>query len=1141
MSRPVPHDTRARQTLAADPALSAWVSANAGSGKTHVLTQRVVRLLLAGVRPARIICLTFTRAAAANMSDRVFKTLGGWTLLDDAALRTAIAATGAVAPRDLAPARALFAEALETPGGLKIQTIHAFCERVLHLFPFEANVPADFRVADELEQAELMARARNAALDDPACAEALQRLAEETDEKGFGAVAAQTRDAFADVADLSALEGALAAALGLAPDETETRVARDLIEGGLGWRAWPGLAAFFKTGGVNDAKIAATLDEAIRRAPDATCAPFYRAVFFTQKGEPRARLMSKALERSNPAMAAALEGEAARVALIDERLKSARALARTTAALTVARAMREAYARAKQARSLLDYDDLIARTRALLRGSGAAAWALYKLDGGVDHILVDEAQDTSLAQWEILQSLAEEFTSGANAVRGFRSFFAVGDEKQSIFSFQGAAPAAFASMRRCFETRVRAAGDRFEHVRLDLSFRSAPEILAAVDAVFAQPAARAGLGDPTDPPPRHAALKSDVRGLVEIWRPIAQKREPPAEEWALPLDQPRESDPPAELARRIARTIAGLIATGSRERVAGDAPGALRPIGPGDVMILVRRRDAFFDHMVRALKDARVPVAGADRLDVAGHIAVMDLVAAMRVALQPDDDLTLAALLKSPLFGFDDDDLLALAPHRTGSLWAALETAEPPSHRAAARRIAVWRERAGARPFDFLSAILTVEGGRRAMLARLGPEAADAIDELLALALAHERQDVPSLAGFAHKMEQLDLSVRRDLEAAGALVRVMTVHAAKGLESKIVFLPDTCRAPGGQPTPVVLTIDGPAGPALVWAPRKAEYSAPLAAARARAARAEAEEFHRLLYVAMTRAEERLYICGHCGADGPAEGSWYALIADALENGAREEPAPFDPAETCLVRGAPSRADIDGDEETRAVQTANDERASDETGWTAWMDHPAAPEREPAPPLRPSSALAAADAATRAATRSGGAREAVAPRGAAHGLIVHRLLHVLPDIAPAARAAAARMLAETVAPGAPHADAAIAEAFAALEAPALRLFFGPRSRAEAAIAARIPRAGRAPLDVVGRIDRLAETDTDVRLVDFKTGAPTARPQDVAQIALYRAAVARLYPDRPVRGFLFFTQTGQLQEMAPAALEAALAAL
>jgi ATP-dependent helicase/nuclease subunit A len=1131
----IPALTQAYQKRASDPDVSAWVSAHAGSGKTHVLTQRVVRLLLSGVAPSRLICLTFTKAAAANMSARVFDMLAGWTLMDDAALAAAIARTGATPPRDLDVARRLFAAAVETPGGLKIQTIHAFCERVLHLFPFEANVPAEFRAAEDLERAELLASALQqtfaAAADDDRLGAALALVADECSEGAFARVldaAIGHREALEDV------EGTIArlpAALGLSRDDDAHSVQRAMMEGDVAWTEWSSIAAVFEQGSTKDKEQAARLVAAAALAPDVACLEAYLGFYFTDRGGLRKRIGTGAVEKAAPGLLDRLMKEGSRLEALRDKLRALACVERSAALLRLAAACLDRYETLKLTRGVLDFDDMIARTRALFTREGAAAWALYKLDNGVDHILVDEAQDTSEAQWAILDALASEFTAGAGARALKRTFFAVGDEKQSIFSFQGASPQSFGLMRKSFEGRVRAAGQVFDPVPLDLSFRSARGVLDAVDLIFTRPEALAGLqSDPTDQPPRHAALKFDIPGMVEIWCPIVGEKAEDPTDWALPLDLPRETSPPVELARTIAAKIARLTHAGSRERVHDSDTGALRAIRPGDVMILVRRRDAFFEAMVRALKSANVPVAGADRLEIASHIAVMDMLAAARAALAPDDDYSLACVLKSPLCGLDDEDLIQLAPLRPASLDAALRASRDARHAEVAARIARWRASVGELgPFDFFSRLLGPEGGRRAFLTRLGAEAGDALDEFMALALEHERSAAPSLATFVHEVESLSLTIKRDMESAGDMVRVMTTHAAKGLEAKIVFLPDTCRLPPSASDAALFEIDAPAGSTLAWSPRKADDAAAVAAARAHARQEVENEYRRLLYVALTRAEERLYICGHHGAQGKQQGCWFDLVADGLADVLNEVPDEHAPDGMVHRFGEPSL----GDEREPMAAAVAKPTAPD------WLFLPAPNEIEPPPPLRPSSALSGADAPD-------GREPATALRhssGVQRGLFVHQLLQSLPSLPAEQRAAAALRYLRAQTPGL-HGAAAedlAHEVVQALDLAEAAPLFGAHSRAEAAIAARILREGGKPIDIAGRIDRLAEVGEEVWIADFKTGArPDETPATyVTQLALYRAGVGALYAGRTVRAFIFWTQAPLLEEMSAAALDDALA--
>jgi ATP-dependent helicase/nuclease subunit A len=1130
----VPLPVRLAQQRASNPASSAWVSANAGSGKTHVLAQRVLRLLIDGAPPSGLLCLTFTKAAAANMSARVFKNLSDWTSLKDDALARAIVETGAPAPdaAGLGFARRLFARAIETPGGLKIHTIHAFCERLLHLFPFEANVAAGFRVAEEREAALLMeearARAFAAALRSPQRDEAIARIALDAGADGFDDLineALKKRAEIASLGDRAAYGAALRLRLGLGANETSASIRREMTRAGP---QWPGWAAELAQGSANDQNIAASLLRAAEASEAGERLAAYLEAFFTAEGKPRGgekrKLVTNTLAKRLPDLPQRLSDEQERLIALRDRLRSAEAVERSLALIDVARAILKQYARLKGERGLLDFDDLIQRTLLLLERA-EAAWVLYKLDAGIDHILVDEAQDTSAPQWAILKKLSEEFLSGAGAHDRRRTFFAVGDEKQSIFSFQGAAPAMFSSMRRELQKRHRDAALGFESVRLALSFRSAPRVLEGVDRVFAAEAAWRGLTADEEKPWPHQAFHADLPGTIELWPPIAAVKSVEREDWRMPLDAAQRFDPPAALARRIADVVKGWLSPDSPERVRDAETLLPRRIAAGDIMILVRSRAAFFEAMIRALKEAHVNTAGADRLSLRDSIAVMDLIAVGRSALLPDDDLTLAAALKSPLVGLDDDDLMALAPQRAGSLARALAESADPRFAAARRRLEAWRRRAGSHsPYMFYARLVGEDGGRRALLARLGPEVADAIDEFLALALAHERETAPSLGAFLAEIEATDVPIKRDMEGAGDSVRVMTVHAAKGLEAPIVFLPDTCSAPYSRHDAKLLDLGGAEPgepPLLVWATKRNDDSPPLADARQRARAAAAGEHRRLLYVAMTRAAQRLVVAGYEGVKPRPADNWWDLVRSGLGDALQPAPAPWGGEESIW-------------------------RLGEAFGGQAVPATPAAAPRPPAPAWLFAAGARESAAAALKASRAGASlrlREAGRARRQA-GLLAHALLQHLPEIpAERRRQAADRFLALRGGALTPDERAGLAErALATLARPELASLFAPGSRAEAAVAGALARPGRPALPFDGRIDRLAVGADAVMIADFKSGAPvdlTERPDYVAQLALYRAALAPLYPDRPVRALLVWLGAAEAVEVPPAALDDALA--
>ncbi|HKD21952.1 MAG TPA: double-strand break repair helicase AddA, partial [Rhizomicrobium sp.] len=803
-------------------------------------------------------------------------------------------------------------------------------------------------------------------------------------------------------------------------------------------------------------------------------------------------------------------------AAAEERRRAAHAAAMAEAAIILIRAAREEYEAAKRARSMLDYDDLILTAERLLERREAAQWVLYKLDGGLDHVLIDEAQDTSPEQWAIVTRLTEEFFAGEGVKdRAPRTIFAVGDEKQSIFSFQGAEPREFEIHRRHFAERI--GREAFADVRLDVSRRSVPEVLRFVDEVFAPEAARKGVVSTGEPISHHAHRKTDA-GRVELWPLVEPSGKPENDIWR-PVDEPSEASPVVQLAVQVARRIKGWLDGKTR------LPGKDHAIRPGDIMVLTPRREPFAGAFIRELKKLGIPVAGADRIRIANQIAVMDLVALGRFALLPEDELNLASLLRSPLVGFSEDELYALSAGRTGTLWQALQSARAENPRCAEAAdflSATFAAADYAPPHEFYAAILSQPQMRTRILTRLGVEASDAIDEFMSLALAYEGLNTPSLEGFLHWIEHGDAEVKRDMERARDEVRVMTVHGSKGLEADIVILPDTAGPPGG-PRPrmeILYTDDGPVFP----------VKNDIASARVRQAKTAAdekarEEHRRLLYVALTRARDRLYICGFKGPNVLNAHSWYALARRAAkEIGVEAED-----------RGMTVHALGDAPFERTAPR---DERRGGAVALPAWVRTDAPIERERPRLIRPSDAAGVEETAVQSpvGTQSAGRFR--------RGNLVHALLARLPDMEPSGRRAAA--LRYLAAQGVASNDAAalIAETLAVIEGGEFAAAFSPGARAEVAIVADLPRIAEGAR-VNGRIDRLAVSEKEILAVDFKTNRPPpSRVEDVptlyiTQMALYRAALAEIFPGRRVACALVWTDGPSLMRLDAATLDKELA--
>jgi ATP-dependent helicase/nuclease subunit A len=1134
----IPDDVLRVQREASDPSASAWVAANAGSGKTHVLAQRVIRLLLRGVEPAKILCLTFTKAAAANMANQVFATLAQWVALDDDKLDAAIARIEGRRPGAASRARArrLFAEALETPGGLKVQTIHAFCTRLLHQFPFEADVAARFSVLEEFAQRDLVERLRLEVLLEASAApqsrlgRALTAAITAGADKAFGTVVEEMiakRDALIAWVEraggVEAAIGELSRTLGITPADTLESVELATTQSPhVPLTEWNAVAKLLATGASRECDQAARL-RAAASLPEAARAQAYLSVFLTAKGERRARVVTRAFAAKHGELAGRLDAEQARLVPLAVKRRAVLARDRTAAALTIAEAVIRRYRREKENRGLLDYDDLIEKSLALL-ANVEAAWVHYKLDLGIDHVLIDEAQDTSPPQWEIIRRLVAEFTAGEGVHKPkTRSIFAVGDEKQSIFSFQGAAPEKFADMARDFAGRHHGAELAFRHCKFQFSFRSGANVLGAVDTVFARPEIFPSVTSDADGVPPHIALPGKAPGLVEIWPPIEAALAPEIEAWDAPFDEPSQSNPQLKLAERIAATIRILLREGR---------------APGDILVLVRQRGTLFETIIRALKNVGVAVAGADRLVLTEHIAVMDLLVLADAILHESDDLALATVLKSPLFGFNDEQLFALAWNRRDTLRAALREATESLCASAAAKLERLAELTRREPpFGFYARLLGAEGGRRQILARLGAEAADALDEFLNLALAYERTEAPSLQGFVAFMRAAATEVKRDMDIVRDEVRVMTVHGAKGLEAPVVILGDTTTRPTGPRDPRILPLALPGAPSgapdcLVWAGAKDHDVPPMPAARERARREAQDEYRRLLYVAMTRAAEHLIVCGAHGTNGKPAGCWYDLVRDALAPTATDEPA-IDGDGTVLrwrkiAGGMPMRTAPRPEPEPIEIP--------------AWLS----PMVETAPvlprALSPSRALEPAVSI---------AREQTGPESKAllRGQLVHRLMQSLPELPPERRAEAARRHLNRAATAWEEAerDRLLAQVLAVLGDARFAPLFGPGTRAEVPIRGRIRCVTGAPLLVSGQVDRLAVTDPSVLIADYKTDRPAPRGPEgapaayVAQLALYRAVLGKIYPARQVRAVLLWTDSLALMELSAPALDMALTAV
>ena len=1105
------------QLQASNPAVSAFVGASAGSGKTKLLTDRLLRLMLSGAKPERIQCLTFTKAAAAEMALRLQKTLGKWVTLDDAELAAELRALRVEpAEQALRDARALFATVLDLPGGMRIGTIHAFCQSLLRRFPLEAELSPHFQLVDDREADDALTEAREIMLSHASASDrraALELLAGLVSAEQFGRHVVFLQERLPRLHHALEMGDGIAAAQRRALGVTAASEA-EIIRSAINWQSERELreAALIvqklgaKTCSERAGRILDWLGLSDQQREEHW--QHWCDEFLTKEGKARAQsgFVSKAVVDKHADLLQFFLKECDRILDVLDACLALRVAKVSAALVTLAAPVLRAYAAHKESAGLLDYDDLIGRTSRLLVDPGAA-WVLYKLDGGLDHLLLDEVQDTAPAQWRIAHSLTEEFFAGIGAHDGERTVFAVGDRKQSIYSFQGADIEEFDRSHRLLRQRVQSAGKAWQEAKLDVSFRSTRPVLELVDQVFANPIAAAGVVDEADTL-THYADRAVHAGMVELWplTPLPDHVEP--EPWSVPQQNHGLTSAPQQLAESLARWIA--------TQVGGDVllESKNRSLMPGDVMVLVRRRNDFTRALVRQLKSLNVPVAGLDRLMLTEQPAVQDLLALADSLLLPQDDLTFACLLTSPLGGLSDDSLMELAIGRgDAALWETLRarSAERPDWKVAWDFFATLLARVDyVTPHMLLAEALGPLGGRARLFSRLGPEAAEPVDELLNSALAFARIHPPSLQGFLHWLRRSGAEVKRESEGASGLVRVMTVHGAKGLQAPLVILPDTTALPPDEGSILWTTDPHSHHEVPIWSPRRELRCVAAQRLRDAAARRRMEEHNRLLYVALTRAEDRLVICGWQTRRGLDDACWYRLV----ERGFDTLPAVLNGE----IRRYASR------QQAAPEVVATREAALQPVALPAWLSRP--PPEEPAIPAR----LAPSRPENAELGSVPAAASPLAARDPAHspfqrGKLIHSLLQHLPDLPPERRQEAARRWLDR--PGNDDTEQLAEETLAVIEHGELAALFGPGSRAE------VPLTGVVGNSVIGGlVDRLAVLPDRVLVADFKTNRrPPERVEDtpllyLRQMAAYRAVLRQIFPDRPISCALVWTQAARV---------------
>ena len=1091
-----------QQRRAANPLKSVWVEASAGTGKTKVLSDRVLRLLLSGVSPLRVLCLTYTKAAAVEMSSRIAGRLARFSVISDEELDKELKALLGEMPLDkeeykrlVDTARRLFAVLLDTPGGMKIQTIHSFCQEVLKRFPLEAKISPYFEVMDERASKEALDEIKKKLLDkiekDPLSkdAAALSYLTSRVSEFVFPKIMSSIafyRNKILKLFETKTIEELiddLSKKLDVLADDTEEGIFEEFVKN-IDLSRIRRVIKVMLEGGKRDTDRALKMESFLDKGCHKRFFEEYKKAFVTKYE------VGKAVVSANPFVVEDISFEANRIVCMEEKILSLKLLKSTGAVLVLAEEMIKGYGNFKLVNSKMDYEDLIVLTKELLERRGVADWVLYKLDGGIDHVLIDEAQDTSPNQWSIVKALTEDFFSGNNA----RTIFAVGDKKQSIYSFQGADVREFEKTKEHFKNKVK----EFEEVRLDVSFRSTQAVMDIVNEVFlGSKLSGVAMEEP------HQPFRIGEAGRVEFWNVVEPIEGENPDVWKKPVERVVGDSTSSRLAKEIAKRIANMVL--SKEVL--ESKG--RVVRFSDFLVLVQRRNSFVEELVREFKNAGVNVAGVDKIKLLEQIAVEDLIALGKFVLLPTDDLILATILKSPLFGLDDKDLFELCYDRGEStLWKVLGKADKYAD-VYARLQKLLNMADFVRPFEFYSFVLNKLGGRKKFVERMGLEVEDGLDEFMNLALVFEAEHIPSMQLFVDWISKDEVEIKRELEQSdNDAVRIMTVHGSKGLQAPVVIIPDTVRVPLKSKGIGMMWED------LMYFPlSSAEFDKNCEKIFENEKMLMEDEYRRLLYVALTRAEDRLYVCGYQKKQKPTDKSWYEVVGSNMNNMKElikeDEKIYYQTEQEIEIKSEKKKKEV-GKIEVKPY----------------WVSEDAKEEGALSKPLSPSKIEEADD------------ELAVSPliKGAKNtylrGQIIHKLLQFVADAKLSDKELAVR---EFVLNNCPEIDdkeleGIVKEVMRLVNDEKFRIVFDENSRAEVSVMGMVDDK-----IVSAQLDRVVIKDNEVFIFDYKTNRPAASKIDevasayIKQMNVYKKLMEKIYPDKKVSGYIVWTNTFNIMQV------------
>lgn len=832
------------QIQASDPKFSTWVSASAGTGKTKILTDRVLRLLLQNAEFSKILCLTFTNAAAGEMKERIASSLSDWANTTPLELKEKLRSTLGrnCTKKELEQAQSLYGKYLNSDEKINVQTIHSFCQKLLKKFPLEAGISPSFAIIDEIKSYQILKQIKNELLSKNALLPINDYLNSNFHEVIIDEIISEI------------VQNKIKFFNSNYKYECIKSESQEIIES---------MSSFSSLEWKNIASISLIQDiVGLNQTPEQI-----KKFFLTDSGQKRKKIVPQKIIKTGSNLYSDLETIQDQVFILDQKEKTKQLELHSKLLSMLGSAILAEYEKYKSKKGLLDYDDLIIYSSKLLKASDAKEWVLYKLDGGIDHLLVDEAQDTSFNQWQIIEALIEEFYSGdSKEIKQERTVFVVGDEKQSIFSFQGADVSSFARMNSALKNRMQYGGKHFIDLQLEISYRSAKEILDGVHIVFDN-ICRKMPGLFNENIKQLSAHRNKHSGSIEIW-PLCSSEETSNDFW--PISTIAETKTSQII---LAETISSFI----KEQLLSKRilPATGKEIAPNDFMILFRTRDELTNEVIHALKKDNIEVTGLDRISLCDNLAVMDLISVAKFVLNPCDDLNLCSLLKSPIFGLSEKEIYEISINRQeNSVWKILQSNNKYSslNKKLQNFIDLYQV---SHIGNFFQYIVDVLDYRRLLNSSCEPDSNDAIDELLYTCNNFYKQNNSSIQHFIFWIEEHDTSIKRNSADAGK-VKIMTLHASKGLQSPFVILCDTTSVPTQtnrfqwhNENTLLSAKNSSSTPEYFKDIKKQEQSKAYA------------EYLRLLYVGMTRAEDHLIICGHQGKKTIPENCWYELIRSSL--------------------------------------------------------------------------------------------------------------------------------------------------------------------------------------------------------------------------------------------------------------------